>query len=126
MTKNYLSVIMDFHKPADTIFNRIKYYSRIINPEAIIWIVALAYLITIDPYESDHLSFCLFHNLGINFCPGCGIGRSISMIFHGDFTGSFNMHPLGFFALIILLYRIITLTTGFRITFSKNKKVYHG
>ena len=108
------------------IFRRLKYYYSVINIEAVMWIIALAYLITINPYSSDHFSFCMFHNLGITFCPGCGLGRSISMIFHGDFTGSFHTHPLGFFALMVLLYRIINLTTGFRITFTKNKEVYHG
>ena len=117
---------MEHYNQAAIIIKRLKYYYNLINLEAVIWIVALAYLITINPYQDNHFTFCVFHNLGIEFCPGCGLGRSVSMIFHGDFIGSFKTHPLGLFALIILVYRIINLTTGFRITFSKNKEVYHG
>ena len=102
-----------------------KYYYKI-NIEAIVWIVALLYLFIIDPYASNHLDLCLFHNLGIDFCPGCGIGRSISMLFHGNLSDSFSTHPLGIFAIAVILYRIITLLTGKRISFAKNREVYHG
>ena len=84
------------------------------NLEAIMWFLALAYLMFINPYELQHFSFCLFKIIGIDFCPGCGIGRSISLIYHGDFLASIKMHPLGFFALTVILYRIVTL-------FRKNK-----
>jgi hypothetical protein len=79
------------------------------NLEAIMWSIALLYLMFINPYELNHFSFCLFSLVGIDFCPGCGIGRSISMIYHGDILGSLKMHPLGIFALGVIFYRIITL-----------------
>jgi hypothetical protein len=79
------------------------------NLEAIMWSIALLYLTFINPYELNHFSFCLFNIIGIDFCPGCGIGRSISMIYHGDFLGSLKMHPLGIFALGVIFYRIVTL-----------------
>lgn len=79
------------------------------NLEAIMWSVALIYLMFINPYELNHFSFCLFNIIGIDFCPGCGIGRSISMIYHGDVLGSLKMHPLGIFALGVIFYRIVTL-----------------
>jgi len=63
----------------------------------------------IDPYQLNHFSFCLFKLVGIEYCPGCGIGRSISMLYRGDIFGSMNMHPLGLFALTIIFYRIVTL-----------------
>lgn len=79
------------------------------NLEAIMWIFALVYLMFINPYELDHFSFCVFNLIGIDFCPGCGIGRSISLIYHGDILGSLKMHPLGIFALTVIFYRIVTL-----------------
>ena len=79
------------------------------NLELIMWIIALVYLMFINPYQLNHFSFCVFKMIGIDFCPGCGIGRSISMIYHGDIIGSLKMHPLGIFALGVIFYRIVTL-----------------
>ncbi|MEE9431003.1 MAG: DUF2752 domain-containing protein [Melioribacteraceae bacterium] len=79
------------------------------NLEAYIWIIALIYLMFINPYQLNHFSFCAFKLIGIDYCPGCGIGRSISMLYRGDIFGSINMHPLGIFALAIIFYRIVTL-----------------
>jgi len=109
-----------------TIKNKMKalYYSK--YPELIIWTTALLYLVLIDPFASDHLDLCVFHNVGIEFCPGCGLGRSISMLFKGEFIESFKTHPLGLIAVFVLSYRILTLLTGKRITFLKNKEVYNG
>ncbi|MFC2085181.1 DUF2752 domain-containing protein [Bacteroidota bacterium] len=73
------------------------------------WILGLTYLAFIDPYSHNHLDLCFFSLIGISFCPGCGLGRSISMIFHADLSGSLEIHPLGFFALIVILFRISTL-----------------
>lgn len=80
-----------------------------VNIEALCWIAGLIFLAAIDPYASQHLSFCPLHNLGFDFCPGCGLGRSISLLFHGDVGGSFRAHPLGIPALVILLARIGTI-----------------
>ncbi len=109
-----------------SLLKHIRYYYYHVNIEAFIWIAALLYLALINPYEKEHLNLCLFHHLGIDFCLGCGLGRSISMILHGDLSASFNIHPLGFFALFVLSYRIVSLLTGFRIKFLKNREVYHG
>ncbi|MBL6447265.1 DUF2752 domain-containing protein [Fulvivirga sp. 29W222] len=70
-------------------------------------LIALACLPTDSP---AHFSLCPLNNLGFDFCPGCGLGRSISHAFHGQFTASFDSHPLGLFAIIILSYRIISLS----------------
>ena len=91
--------------------NRFLNITKIINHnrEATMWFISLIYLMFINPYELNHFSFCLFNIIGIDFCPGCGIGRSISMIYHGDIWGSLKMHPLGIFALTMIFYRIVTL-----------------
>jgi len=80
-----------------------------IDIESLFWLSAFLYLAVINPYEPRHLSFCLFSLVGIENCPGCGLGKSISMIFHGDFIGSFNSHPLGIPALILITRRIFQL-----------------
>ena len=66
------------------------------------------YLAIISPVES-HFSFCLFKQLGINWCPGCGIGSSISYVLHGDIIKSFQTHILGTFALLVIVYRVLQL-----------------
>lgn len=83
------------------------------NAEAILWFLGLIYLATINPYSSDHLTLCGFKLLGFDNCPGCGLGRSISLIFRGDIHSSFDMHPLGFFALTLILWRIFNLIYKF-------------
>ena len=82
---------------------------RRIPLEAYLWIAALTYLMFIDPLQTQHFSLCPFNNIGIDFCPGCGLGKSISFIYHFDFMNSIKTHPLGIAALIIILYRIVTL-----------------
>jgi hypothetical protein len=61
------------------------------------------------PATDAHYSFCLFKVLGFNFCPGCGLGHSISYLFHGEVRASLSAHPLGIFAVIIILLRIFKL-----------------
>jgi hypothetical protein len=77
--------------------------------EATIWIGGLFFLAFINNPEDIHFTVCPLANLGLDICPGCGLGNSISYLFRGDLIGSFNSHPLGLFALIVLLTRIIHL-----------------
>ncbi|WP_452228363.1 MULTISPECIES: DUF2752 domain-containing protein [unclassified Lacinutrix] len=49
----------------------------------------------------DYMLPCLNKKLlGIE-CPGCGMQRSVSLIFQGDLTAAFNMYP-AIFTLILL------------------------
>ena len=86
-----------------------KNISGYINIELAAWLIALIYLAGINP-QAAHFSLCLFNHLGIDWCPGCGIGHSISYLLHGQFKQSFEAHYLGFVALLILLHRIYTLS----------------
>lgn len=88
---------------AITLYNRI-------NFEAIIWLSALTFLAISNPSSENHFTFCLFKQAGLNFCPGCGLGHSISHLFRLEFYESIMSHPLGIPALVILTYRIIHLT----------------
>jgi hypothetical protein len=87
--------------------------------EVSFWVTALI-LLAWMPFGEDSFSLCPFHSIGLPFCPGCGLGRSVHLIFEGDFIGSFRKHPLGFAALIIILNRIFTLI---KINL-KNKQLY--
>ena len=83
--------------------------TRHIDLELIVWICGLTWLALMDPDSGPHFSFCILKRLRVPWCPGCGLGRSISFLFHGDLIASIKTHPLGITALIILLARILKL-----------------
>ena len=76
--------------------------------ELLFWTAALIIPAFIDP-ASPHFSFCLFKHLGLDFCPGCGLGRSMAFLYRGEIIQSFICNPLGMAAIAILPVRIITL-----------------
>ncbi|WP_443937205.1 DUF2752 domain-containing protein [Pedobacter sp. MW01-1-1] len=84
-------------------------YMKSLPLELFFWITALTLLASSNPHE-HHFTLCPLASLGFEaWCPGCGLGRSISCIFHGEFSQSFRQHWFGFPALTILFYRIYTL-----------------
>ncbi len=87
----------------------IKKILKTVEWEALAWIAGLIYLALIDPYSDSHFTLCPYKNLGINFCPGCGLGKSISLFYHGDFSLSVHTHPLGIIAFTIISIRIVQL-----------------
>ena len=76
--------------------------------EVTIWASGLLLLALFDP-STQGISLCFFKFIGLGTCPGCGLGHSISWLFHGNFQRSFDAHPLGFIAVVIILTRIGTL-----------------
>jgi hypothetical protein len=76
--------------------------------EAIFWTAALLFLAFNDP-TSTHYTLCPLALAGFDSCPGCGLGRSVSYLFRGEFAASFASHPLGFFAVAVLISRITSL-----------------
>jgi hypothetical protein len=86
-----------------------KYRFKRSHLEAWIWITALLLLAATNPDHQGHFSLCAFKNMGFDYCPGCGLGHSISMLFRGRVTDSFTTHPLGIFAIIMLIYRCYAL-----------------
>ena len=94
---------------ASKIYFFLKRGFKVIGFEALIWISGLTYLVFFSPLDQTHFTICPLANAGIDFCPGCGLGHSITLFFHGKFIQSFNVHPLGFFALIIIIHRIYSL-----------------
>jgi hypothetical protein len=79
-----------------------------LNFEAFLWLVAIILLAVMQP-ENTQATLCLIHHAGIDSCPGCGLGHSMSAAFHGRFLDSFRMHPFGMAAIIILISRIVTI-----------------
>jgi len=76
--------------------------------EALIWIVALIFLAFSNP-AVHHYTLCPLDNLGISYCPGCGLGRSIGYFFRLDIESSFLAHPLGIPAVFLLVYRSVKI-----------------
>ncbi|MDO6438686.1 DUF2752 domain-containing protein [Cyclobacterium sp. 1_MG-2023] len=87
--------------------------------ELILWTIALLGLYTAGAETSHSFSLCPLDSLGFTWCPGCGIGRSIHYFMHGDFTTSWAFHPLGGFAFLVIILRIIEL-----IKLNLNKKLW--
>ena len=84
--------------------------------ELIFWIGALLGIFMIDPYDSHHLSLCPLDNLGFEWCPGCGLGRAMSLLTHGEIQASWSMHPLAMFAYAVIVFRIFELIRNFKTT----------
>lgn len=83
--------------------------------ELIFWCGALISLWLFDPYGS-HYSLCPLDNLGVKWCPGCGLGRSIGLLMKGNFIASWEMHPLAGFALVVIIFRIFEIIKHLKTT----------
>lgn len=80
--------------------------------ELLMWVGALLYLFFIDPH-AEHTTICLFKIMGFTWCPGCGIGHSISYFMHGEMVNSFHAHWFGSIALFVLLHRVVVLSKDY-------------
>jgi hypothetical protein len=80
-----------------------------LNFEVWLWIGGLAGLYFMPLTMESHLILCPLRALGFDFCPGCGLGLSITWLFHGEIYYSFKAHPLGIPAVLILTARIYSL-----------------
>lgn len=83
--------------------------------ELLFWLAAIVLLFFLNTDDAQP-SLCAFRWIGIEHCPGCGLGHSIHHALHGRFAQSFNEHLMGLPALIIILYRIIQLIYPKKIT----------
>jgi hypothetical protein len=79
--------------------------------EIFIWSFSLIFLAIINPDLSGVFSICPLHFLGFEYCPGCGLGRSVSYFLHLNVAASVQTHILGIPATIIIIHRIINLIT---------------
>ncbi|MXV14143.1 DUF2752 domain-containing protein [Hufsiella ginkgonis] len=76
--------------------------------ELVCWLGGLLFLAVANPGET-HFTVCPLALAGLNWCPGCGLGRSVSALLHGDLRASFGYHWLGLPATVILTHRILIL-----------------
>jgi hypothetical protein len=90
------------------------------NLEAFIWIAVLVYFAISPVHATGHFTICPLSLAGFEYCPGCGLGRSIILLMHGHINESISMHPLAIFALIVLIVRIVTV---FRKSFFFRKQI---
>lgn len=80
--------------------------------ELIFWVLALGLLAITTPEQYGHIhhfTLCPLTNLGIEWCPGCGLGRSLIQLLHGNITESWKHHWFGIPALVIIVLRIADL-----------------
>lgn len=90
---------------------------RAIDIEALFWLTAIVMLALSDPFGNIHFSLFLPSYLFGWESPGYNLGHAIAQAFHGEFAISFQSHPLGIPALLILLGR-----SGFLLHRSLRKK----
>ena len=91
--------------------------------ELLFWIASLFALAFAEPQVHNHLqhfTLCPLANMGFEWCPGCGIGRSITQLLHGNIKASLDHHWFGIPALLIIIFRVRTL---FKLNF-RNYKDY--
>ncbi len=88
-------------------FTKIKYLRHLkANFELYFWLLALVILYFM-PLTGE--SLCLFRFAGIDWCPGCGLGHALQAAMHLNFATSFDEHPFGIPALLIIANRIVQL-----------------
>jgi hypothetical protein len=92
--------------------------------ELIIWPTALTLLFFMDPHAVNGQTLCLVKKIGLTWCPGCGLGHSISFFLHGEWRASLKSHPLGPFAIVVLAYRTFELARLQWQSFAKLKNHY--
>jgi len=96
------------------------------NPlELLAWLTALLWLALFSRAE-HHFTLCPFANIGIEWCPGCGFGRSLRHLLHGDLAASIQSHWFGVPGFLILLYRIYTLCCQFLLSLKDQAIITNG
>lgn len=73
--------------------------------EPVTWTFALMLLFFMD-VSSSAGSLCVFRFLGINDCPGCGLGHAVYYALHFDFMRSFEQHVMGPIVTMAILIQI--------------------
>lgn len=76
--------------------------------EWVVFTVGLIALAAMSP-DTDGTSFCLFDFFGFPYCPGEGLGHSISYTFRGDLSSAFEENIAGPIAVVVLTLRIMYL-----------------
>ena len=96
-----------------------KYYF-FLHFEWLALITGLLLMAVLDPF-SQAPSICPIDRLGFDFCPGCGLGKSIAFAARGNLTASFQSHPLGIFAILVIGARLVSIFRR-NLNFKKQRK----
>lgn len=81
-----------------------KYYF-FLHFEWMVLLSGLLFVVFLDPF-SQSISFCPIDRLGFDFCPGCGLGKSVALAARGHLSASLQSHPMGLIAVFIIITRI--------------------
>jgi hypothetical protein len=77
------------------------------NLEAIVWIAAIIVFALSPLPAAEHFSICPLSLAGFEHCPGCGLGRAMTLLLHGRVSESISMHPFAIPALALFATRIL-------------------
>jgi hypothetical protein len=77
--------------------------------EALTWIIGLSAVGFADPTAPSAIDLCLFKAIGLNGCPGCGLGQAMGYLFRGEWLLAIQTHWFSPVVLGILLTRIAQL-----------------
>ncbi len=82
---------------------------RRVPVEAVVWTAGLVALACTNPEAEGLIEACLSKVLWGISCPGCGLGHAVAYLFRGEIALSFQTHPLGPLAVVILTGRVVRL-----------------
>ncbi|WP_343847739.1 DUF2752 domain-containing protein [Algoriphagus jejuensis] len=84
--------------------------------ELVFWVGSIIAILMLEPYSESHLSLCPLSQLGFDWCPGCGLGRSMNLLAYGDFSASWSIHPFAILAYAVIFHRIWNLIRNLKTT----------
>ena len=90
-------------------FRRLGRQLRRVPVEAVVWTAGLVALACTNPEAEGLIEACLSKWLFGISCPGCGLGHAVAYLFRGEIALSFQTHPLGPLAVVILVGRVVGL-----------------
>ena len=82
--------------------------------KATLAIIFLNFLNSIFNWFEHHLLTCPFKSFSGIDCPGCGIQRSLLLLFQGDLAMSFKLYPATIPILILFIFSGIHLKFDFK------------
>ena len=87
-------------------------------------IIVACMIYIFDPMQSEWYPKCLFLKLTGFQCPGCGTGRAIYALLHGEFTKALILNPFLFFSQPYIIALLILKNTNTS-TERMSKVVHH-
>jgi len=73
----------------------------------------LVYIYVFDPGVSGTFPRCPFHALTRLYCPGCGTGRALHQLLHGNVMAAMRLNSFAVIALPFLAYSMLSRALQF-------------